>query len=448
MKHNFKGWNNVFNFTFRQATKGMGFKVVTTLMSLVIIGAFILINILIAKPDKEDIIVTSPIISVFVLDNSGLAPTDYKAFNPTLSEEAFAHITFHTVTDQTKETVIQTAANDSPLSIAVIITATSEGFELEAVLPSSSNISKDQASDVLSQMQTAFEASKLMQSGLTEEQLNSVLKPVVTMYSDIGENTNEIVHAIKLIAPMLFGLILYMMLILYSQTISKSVSTEKTSKLMETLLTSVHPYALITGKVLAITSMAILQFVTWIIAGVIGLYSGDAIAHIFYPKYENSVITIINFLKDNIGETAMSLPAVLLAILVFCIGFLFYCVIAGLAGSMVGKPEDVASTQGIFTLPIVISWLVCYLAPIAENEVLMSVSRFIPFTIPFCIPVELITGTVGLLQGAVSLIILSLFSLFVIILSARIYKGIILYNGQTISLKMIGNVLKSHDTDS
>ena len=444
MKNNFRGWNTVFRFTFSQSTKGAAFKLVTILMTLLILGGFILINVFVAKPDEKKAEV-SPIKKIFVSDNSGLQPTDFKAFSPEFVEKEFKNIEFITVTEKSKSEVLDLAASDSTESIAVIITATDNGFELEALLPSTSTIKKNQARTVLELMQSGFESSKLMQSGLNAEQLTTVLMPIVTSYSDVGENTSEIAMVIKMLAPMIFGLMLYMMLLLYGQTISKSVSTEKTSKLMETLLTSIHPYALITGKVLAITSMAVLQFVTWIIAGVIGLYGGNAIAHTIYPDYENSVITIINFLKDNIGETAMSLPAIILAILIFCIGFLFYCIIAGLAGCMVSKPEDAATTQGIFTFPIIISWLVCYMAPVMGNEALLDVARFIPFTIPFCVPVDLITGSIGLVQGVVSLAILTVFSLLIIMLSGRIYKGLILYNGQKISLQMIGNVLKAKE---
>ena len=241
---------------------------------------------------------------------------------------------------------------------------------------------------------------------------------------------------------MLFGLMLYFMLLLYGQTISKSVSTEKTSRLIETLLTSVHPYALITGKILAVASMAILQFMIWVLSIFAGLYGGNAIARIFYPDYQNSVIMVINFLKDNIGETAMTLPAVILAIIFFCVGFLFYCVLAGLAGCMVSKPEDVASTQSIFQFPVIISWLVCYIASAAGNNAILSVARYIPFTAPFCVPVDLITGTIGLVQGIISLVLLMIFTLLTIVLSSRIYKGLVLYTGEKVNLQLLRNVLK------
>ncbi len=443
MNNNFRGWNAVFGFTFRQATKGLSFKLVTTLISVLIIGAFVILNVIVAKPDGKDTPENSPIKTVFVLDNSGLQPTDFKAYNPELSTERFQNIAFTNVTEGDRIAVIAKAAADSDASIAVIITATQEGYELEAAIPSGSTITKEQAQDVLALMQTSFESSKLMQSGLTMEQLTTVLKPISTSYSDIGESKNMIAYVIRMIAPMVFGLVLYMMLILHGQAVSKSVSTEKTSKLVETLLTSIHPYALITGKVLAVTTMAVMQFVIWIVSGAIGLYGGNLVAKQIYPEYQNSVITIINFLRDNIGETALTIPSIILAIIIFCIGFLFYCVIAGMAGCMVSKPEDTSTAQALLIFPVLISWLISYMAPVMENEAITTAIRYIPFTIPFCIPAELITGTIGYVQGIISLSILAVFSLLIIMLSARIYKGLILYNGEKVSFKLIGNVLRN-----
>lgn len=441
MNNKFKGWRTVFGFTYRQATKGAGYKVVTSLVAILIILVFVLINILVAKPDDD--IEPSIIKSVFVLDNSGLEAINLKELNPQFLEERYKDIEFIYVKDKTREETIYQAAEHSSRSIAVIISARDAGYDIETVVPNNSEISDENASELLPLIQTAFESGKLMQSGLSAEQLSILLKPVVPSYEDIGESTNIVAYVIKMIAPMVFGLIMYMMLMLYGQSISKSISTEKTSKLMETLLISIHPYGLITGKVLAMTSIAVLQFLIWIVAAVIGLYGGNAVASAIYPEYENSVITIINFLKVNIGESAMTLPAVILAIIIFCVGFLFYCVLAGLAGSMVSKPEEAANTQGVFVFPILISWLFCYITPLTGNEGTMRILRLIPLTIPFSVPVDLITGVISIGQGILSLAILLAFSLLVIMLSARLYKGLVLYTGQKLSLKTLGNIIRA-----
>ncbi len=443
MKDKFRGLTTVFSFTFKQSTKGPGYKVVSVLISLLIIGLIVLVNVLAAKPEDGTEAKASPIEQVLVLDQSGLAPVDFRALNPQLSDACFEAVTFVSAESSDRQEIIRAAAAASPKTIAVIISSGEAGYRLEAIIPDGSEITKKEAAALLSPMTAAFDTHKVLQAGISQDQLVSVLTPIVTTYTEVGEDTNEIVYAIKLLTPTLLGLMLYMMLLLYGQTISKSVSTEKTSKLMETLLTSVHPYALIAGKVLAVTGMALLQFVSWILAAIIGLYGGNAVAHAMYPEYKNSVITIINFVKDNVGASALTLPAILLAILFFAIGFLFYGVIAGLAGCMVSKPEDVATTQTIVTIPIIISWLVTYIPLLSGDKGLLYVTQYIPFTAPFCVPSNLITGTMGLLEGIIAFGLLILFVLLVIILSGRLYKGLILYNGQKINFKLMGNILKS-----
>lgn len=444
MKNNFRGWTSVYAFTLRQATKGIGFKLVTAIFTLIILGGFILMNVLVAKPDEESNSEPSPIKTVYVLDNSGLQPANYKEFISQLGNKRFENIEFVTVNGKSSDEVIKIAAANSAETIAAIITKRNSGYEIKAVIPENSKITKKHANSLLVPMSSAFGSSKMKQAGLTTEQLASVLKPAVVSYSEIGESTSEAARIIKVVAPMVFSFMLYFMLVLYGQNISKTVSTEKTSKLMDFLLISTHPYAMITGKVLAITSIALGQFLIWITGAIAGLYGGNAIARSIYPQYENSAITIINFLKDNIGETALTVPALLLAVMVFCVGFLFYCVIAAVAGSMVSKPEDVASTQALFQVPVTISWLVCYIAPVTDKAGLLTAVRYIPFTAPFSVPADLITGTIGLAEGIISLASLMVFSLLTVMLAARIYKGLVLYNGQRLSFKIIGNVLKAN----
>ena len=78
-----------------------------------------------------------------------------------------------------------------------------------------------------------------------------------------------------------------------------------------------------------------------------------------------------------------------------------------------------------------------------EKEKLLAVVRNIPFTIPFCVPADLLTGAIGIVQGIISMVILMIFSVLVIMLSGRIYKGLVLYTGQKISWKNLVGALKN-----
>lgn len=452
MKNNFRGWATVFFFTFRQSTQ-KAFRIITTLVAILIIGTIIVVNIIAAKPEKlesqqDNIDIgssqgVSTIEKVVILDNTGLMPTDYKELVLYSGDSYLQHVEFVTADVQTRDSLLEYASKGTDRTIAVMISEKTGAYEIEAIIPHSSIVSPTDADQLLMFMTSSFESNKINQANLSDEDLAVLFTPIHTSYSEFGESSSIPSMIIKMIAPMIFSFIMYFMLIIYGQIASKSVSTEKTSKLMETLLTSIHPYAMITGKILAVTSIALLQFIIWILAGVVGLYGGNAIAHQMYPGYENSVITFINFIKDNIGETGMTLPSLILAILVFGIGFMFYSAIAALTGSMVSKPEDVASTQGLFQFPIIISWLLCYFAPLMGNDKLISIARYVPFTAPFCLPSDILTGVIGLGEGIISLLVLSIFSLVIITLSSKIYKGLVLYTGQKADLKLLINILKS-----
>ena len=270
----------------------------------------------------------------------------------------------------------------------------------------------------------------------------AVMMPVVTGDGKIGEDLSMGAMIIKMIAPMVFGLVLYMMLIFYGQDVSREVSMEKVSKLTETLLTSVRPYAMITGKVLAVSLAGVIQFFIWILSAAAGLAIGNIVAKSMYPGYENVVIKVLEFVREGFSTSAFSPVAIILAILIFVVGFLFYSVLAGMAGSLVSKPEDTAQMQSIFQFPIIISFFACYFGVLLEKEGLILATRFIPFTIPFGVPCDLLTGSVSILQGVVSLVILLVFTVFCIILSGRLYEGLILYNGQKMNLKKLVNVVR------
>ncbi len=441
MKNKFRKWTDVYKFTLQQVFKKKGFKVVTVLVAFGIFAVAVLLNILSAKPEKD--VEPSSIEKVYVLDESGFTETDYSAYLQAVDDIRFKHINFENVSNLSKQQAIEKYEENPENNLLVVVTAKDKAFEMEGILLEESSISKKEAQSLLEVMIGAFNTNKIMQVGLTQEELAMVMTPIVTLYSEVGEDTSIVVVLLKTLAPMLFSLLLYFMLLLHGLTISREVSTEKTSKLVETLITKVHPYALITGKVLAVSSAAVIQVLVWFFALLTGVFGGNAIARSVYPEYQNSVIAIIKMLRESMGEMAFSIPALILAFIIFCVGFLFFCFLAGLAGSMVSKSEDAASIQNLFQLPVVVSWLTCYIATIQEKDNILEVARYIPFTAPFSAPIDLILGKMGLINGLISAGVLILFSIGVIILSAKIYKGLILYSGQKINLRTIIDTLKN-----
>lgn len=435
----FRGWRDVFSFTFRQMTKKNGFKAVTAVVAVLLFAVVVLVMVVTAKPD-EDTVEKSEIQAVYVMEEYGV---DYAQMLALMGNEAFAEVAFTTVSDRQAALDAAKDAGEDFSYMIVEVRYEDGAFLMDGILPENSAATEDAAEDMLAAMAECFEYAKAGMAGLSAEQSAAVLMPVVASDGKIGEDHSVGAMLVKMLAPMIFGLILYMMLIFYGQDVSREVSAEKVSKLTETMLTSIKPYAMITGKVLAVTLAAIVQFFFWIVCAIAGLVVGNMIAKSMYPGYENMIFKALDYVRDTYSASAFSPAAVILAALIFMIGFLFYNVLAGMAGSLVAKPEDTAQVQSIFQFPIIISFFACYFGVILEKEGLITATRFIPFTIPFGMPVDLLTGAAGLLQGVISLIILVVFTLLCIMLSGRMYEGLILYNGQKMSMKKLANVIRA-----
>ena len=429
----FRGWKTVFSFTFKQHAGAKSYKAVTAIVAIIVFALAALLTVLAAKPEKEE---EGPDFSmvqkVYVLDLAGIGDIPYEDWLKALPEaEYYYGLSFECVTGISEEELqVMAAKEESGLAVGVVYAAEDGAIQVHALVPSTSDLDINDGQEIATLLAGFVKTKRLNESGLSEFQISQIAKQVTVNILEAGGENSVITYLIQYLSPLVFGLVLYFLLLLYGQSISQEVSTEKTSKLMETLLTSLHPYALLTGKVFAIVTTALMQFFLWIVFLAGGLVAGVVISRSVFPGSESSIGMMVEFLRDNIGESALSPAAVVLALITFACGFLFYCVLSGMAGSMVTRPEEASSVQSVFTLPIAISWLVCYLGVLMEKENVLVIARNIPFTIPFCIPVELLTGTVSITQGIISTLILLVFALLFIMLSARIYKGLVLYNGQ------------------
>ena len=356
----FKGWNRVFAFTFRNGASGKGYLIVTIIITLLLLVAVALGTAYSAKPSKEDEggeKKPSPVELVYVSNQTELPRLELKDWIAQQPEaERFAQIEWNAAEERTEKELAERAeASKNVNAMGILITETAEEISVRAVLPSTGELELKEGQEV-AELVTAFLTQQRMEaSGLTELQRKQLEKPVTIGIAEAGEAKDVFSYLIKYLAPLVFGLLLYFMLLLYGQTICQDVSTEKTSKLMETLLTSLHPYALLTGKVFGIVATALLQFFIWVAAGVAGLFGGIYLGKVFYPESTGTVETVWNFLRDSMGENALKPSACFLALLIFCCGFLFYSVLAGMAGSMVSRPEEASSVTSVFTFPILIS---------------------------------------------------------------------------------------------
>ena len=222
-----------------------------------------------------------------------------------------------------------------------------------------------------------------------------------------------------------YGLIfiIYMMIIFYGQTIAMGVTSEKSNRAMEILVTSTDTNSLIFGKVIAGAIASVIQVTIIIGSGIIS-YQVNSAAW-------NGMLDFIFKIPAN----------VLITFGVFgLLGFLFYCFIYGALGALVSRTEDLGKSTSIITYVFIIAFFVAFVALQASDTTFVKVASYVPFTSCIVMMVRVAMGTVNLIEVIISGCILVASIVVVGLIGAKIYRFGTLHYGNPLKLR---NVLKS-----
>lgn len=198
---------------------------------------------------------------------------------------------------------------------------------------------------------------------------------------------------------------IYFLIIFYGQMIAVSVTTEKSNRAIEILVTSVNPNSLIFGKVLAGALSGILQMI---------IILGAAFAA--YGAFREAWGGALDFL--------LHVPAkVLIAFAFFGImSYLLYAFIFGMLGALVSKTEDISKSSMPVTLIYVASFLIAMMGLTDCDSMMIKVASFIPFSSGNAMFIRISMGSVAVWEIAVSGAVLLLSCVVTGILAARLFR--------------------------
>ncbi len=428
----FSGFRQVYGFTFKQATNNAKFKNTTIGLTLLFLLIGMAISLIMAFVQKKESTKISDIEQVYVIDESGLEVLYFDSF---FEEQgtAFPKVTF-VESEETVETLATKLGKQAPYDVILKITKQDTGYLLTTVLPYGSLVSEGDGEDLLDALQLCMEQSKLLSSGIPTEKLVLAMSGISTTQLDAGEEERSLgEELVTMLLPVLPIFLLYVMTLLYGMSIGNIVSVEKTSKLMEMLLTLTKPYGLIAGKIAAMTVVAIVQMLLWIAGLVGGFFLGHILAEqVIYPDYNNVLIEVFVLLKNQEGSTAFSLGSMVLGIIALCLGFLFYCVLAGLVASFATKTEELAQVMSYYQLAVIAGFLGSYVLPMQEIDWVNGILYLIPVTSAFMLPGDILVGKVLIWQGALYVLLLFIFTLVLVVVTGKIYKNQLFYKGKSL----------------
>lgn len=277
-------------------------------------------------------------------------------------------------------------------------------------------------------VQSAYTTQEIQSLNLTAPQMQALTGTVnvetTQLSSDPGINTQE-----RFVPVMIMLLLLYMSILLYGSSVSTSIATEKSSRVMELLITSVRPIHLMFGKVVGVVLVGLVQYIIFIASFVI--------CHKLSPGATHSLDGLpINF-------STIPVSVFVLLFVFFILGYFFYATLYAALGSLVSRSEDVTQSMMPLTLLMVVAFVGAMYSEQSPTNHIITVGSFIPFFTPMFMFVRIGLTTVPTVQIVIS--ILDLVAAIVLFgwLAAKIYRiGVLLY-GKNPSYRQVWLALRS-----
>ena len=311
----------------------------------------------------------------------------------------------------------------------------------------SSTINIEQA--ITEQVRTIVESEKLKEYNI--EDIDAILEAVKTPVSiqvkqlDESGDTKESSSILNIALAYIFGFLIYMFVFLYGNMVMQGVIEEKSTKVMEVMVSSVKPFQLMMGKILGIASVAVTQFAIWVVfilvvggaamslLGVDEMMAAASSASAMdpaammgaasMPSLDDETLSIIRTVTD---------PAYLLRILggfliYFVGGYLLYAAMFAAVGSAVDNEKDTNNLQMPITIPLILGIFVMMSAMQEPHGPLAFWFSMIPFTSPIVMMVRLPYGVPGW-ELALSVGLLVLTFVGMVWLAGKIYRvGVFMY---------------------
>lgn len=279
-------------------------------------------------------------------------------------------------------------------------------------------------------LQKALERELLRQriadAGLDVEQAERIAKVrVSTNVERVLRDGRSGSAQVNLIFGASVAILLYIVIVLYGQIVLRSVTEEKQSRVSELVLASVSPRILLSGKVLGIGGVALLQ---------LGFWTASAI----------TLLANRGRLLAALGVTAsnMAIPSVTFGDLVplfayFLLGYVMYAALFAAVGSIVSSEQEAQQAQTPVLMLLVGSVALLQPALADPDGPIARTMSIVPFSSPILMPLRLGLASVPVEDLAVSICVLALTAVAAMVAAGRLYRTALLMYGKRPSLREI-----------
>ena len=403
----------VASFTIKDMVKRKSFIISNIIIILIIVLLFNIPNLLKLLDNGEG----SSNSKLLIVDSENIFEGNLEAINQMdLSYDAKIsneELSF----DEIKEKI-----SNNEIDAALVITPKDGKISMEYIVENLTYL-EEIPENIVNAISTIYTNMQISKLNLTEEELNSMSpKFEFNLKQTEEEKVEGNVTVMMLLSCALFFAIYYC-----AYQVSTSITVEKTSKIIETLVTSTSPRSIVLGKTIGIGLVGLIQIFVYIIIALI-------CKEVFLEP--GALDSIINF--NNVTPFLISMTLVY-----FLLGYAAYALLYALTGSTVSKPEDVQSANGPVAILVIIGFYLAYFTMMNPTSNLNIIASILPISSPFCMPLRIMMGIAETKDIILSIGVLLITIIIVAKVSIRIYSNAILNYGSKIGLKDIVRMYKN-----
>jgi len=315
------------------------------------------------------------------------------------------------------------------------------------------NVSMDLKSEIEKVIEKEIEDIKLAEAGITHKILEdsrvNVNSETISL-SEEGEKTSS--SGAATVIGGICAFLIYMSVFIYGTQVMRGITEEKTSRIVEVIISSVKPFQLMLGKIIGVALVGLTQFVLWILlttaltsgaSAVIGSQMSKDPAQMAQemqkaqmPNQDMPGGNVENPVTEILGAvSSLNIPLILGCFLFYYLGgYLLYSALFGAVGAAVDNDADTQQFMLPITLPIIFSFVFAQFVLRDPDGTLAFWTSIIPFTSPIIMMVRIPFG-VPAWEIALSMVLLILGFMGTTWIAARIYRVGILMYGKKVSYK-------------
>lgn len=457
-KREMTGCSKVFGFTLVQMLKSSALRGTLIFMVLVSFLGYPVVQLVQKLSSGEKEITPTTVEKLLVIDESGLnfvdwfdfetAGLDARQIPPMVKEER----DFETVQEALKEEQggvallrIRRVAEEGGYYYTFIRGAKSTVEESDLNLLSDA-ITSGLNEQLTVQLDVSKEQLALLTMSVESETVYTAMDEVKEPSDDEKKPSKDMLSGAEYSICLGVLCFVIMLVSMCGEYIASTIVMEKSSKVVEYLLTSVRPLALLIGKILAILVILFGQIFL-----MMATYAVSVIGYgmLFEQKSFADSASIVFGIFEALGGLEINVMTLGVSILLLLGGILVYSLISGIISASVNNVEELQENLKTFTMFLMVgaygsmAVIIMDMAMGSTPAVVSYIAYLLPITSVFIVPGYLLIGRVELWIGVVAFVITAVAVVLMFLFAARIYEYLMYYRGEKLHLKDYFKIYKN-----